>query len=214
VSAYRLGRLHVEDEHAGPLVLEGDGFAAAGEISTLLINDAVAKYLGFSDAEVRRAREMVDAYRSALSQIYSDGSWMAPSLDERTSQPRAHLAHEVGDLIGAGRMRRLKALSWRILDGYALTDHELATRLDLTSAQQAAIATAARNAEDDNQRVVKSISHVRSAPRPPAGTGRLASPQPVEDAARDAGRVSNEQLLSVLTPDQRQRFDELKREQK
>jgi hypothetical protein len=57
--------------------------------------------------------------------------------------------------------------------------------------------------EEENQRALKSISHVRQ--------GRLASPQPLEEAGRDASRVADERLLALLTPEQRERFEEMKR---
>ena len=203
MSAYRLGRITVQDEQAGKLVLEGDGYAAAGEISTLLVNPDVAAFLGMTEDEQKAARAIVDTYRRSLQQLYSSGEWKPPSLDPRARSARAELAAGVERLLGAKRTSRLKQLSWRLRGGDALVDEEVASRLQLTDAQRVAIAEAAARAEEENQRALKSISHVRQ--------GRLASPQPLEEAGRDASRVADERLLALLTPEQRERFEEMKR---
>lgn len=203
MSAYRLGRITVQDEQAGTLVLEGDGYAAAGEISTLLVNPDVVAFLGMTEDEQKAARAIVDTYRRSLQQLYSSGEWKPPSLDPRARSARAELAAGVERLLGATRTSRLQPLSWRLRGGDALVDEEVASRLQLTDAQRVAIAAAAARAEEENQRALKSISHVRQ--------GRLTSPQPLEEAGRDASRVADERLLALLTPEQREQFEEMKR---
>jgi hypothetical protein len=203
MSAYRLGSITVQDKQAGTLVLEGDGYAAAGEINTLLVNPGVAAFLGMSQDEQNAARALVDTYRRALQQLYSTGEWKPPSLDPGARSARAELAAGVERLFGPERAARLKQLSWRLRGGDALLDEEVASRLQLTDAERAAIAEAATRAEEENQRALKSISHVRQ--------GRLASPQPLEESGRDASRVADERLLVLLTPEQRERFEEMKR---
>ena len=69
MSSYRLGTI-IQDEEAGELVLDGDGFAAAGELSTLLVSPAVGRYLGLSESEAEAARPIVDEYRAALRALY------------------------------------------------------------------------------------------------------------------------------------------------
>lgn len=209
MSGYRLGQIHIEDAHAGALDLEGDGFAAAGETVTLLPNAAVARYLGLSDEEARQAREIVASYRSALTRLYSaSNSWVPPTLDERARSAQADLATAVAALLGAERTARLNALSWRVRDGFALVDAEVATRLGLTAAQRSAIAAAAADEEQNNQRVLRNQPGGR--PRSD-GRGRPTSHQPIEDAGRDFVRRGSERILSLLTPEQRQRFDAMKR---
>jgi hypothetical protein len=198
--AYRLGTLRFDDEQAGPLELEGDGFAAAGEISTLVANPSVSRFLGLSDDELRRARELVEGYRQKLQQLYQDGQGTPPPLDPRAAQAQRELAAQVDRLFGPERAAALRRLSWRIRDGFALLDADVASALALTPAQRATIAEAARRAEEDNQRILDTISHVR-----------LKGHQPIEDAGRDAVSTSSDRLKAVLTPEQLTRFERMKR---
>jgi hypothetical protein len=198
--AYRLGTLNFHDEQAGSLVLEGDGFAAAGEIGTLVANPGVAKYLGLSESDERRARELVDAYRQALQNIGQSGRWTPPSLDERAAPARTELAAQVAQLLGPERDAALRRLSWRVRDGFALVDDDVASALELTPEQRAAVADAARKAEQDNQAVLRTVT-----PR------RLATHQPIEAAGREATSASSGRLRAILTPEQQSRFERMKR---
>jgi hypothetical protein len=204
MSSFRLGTITIQDDAAGELVLDGDGFAAAGELSSLLASQAVARYLGLSDPEAAAARTIADEYRAALGAVYGKGEWKPPSLDPRTRAVHDHLASRAGQLLGAERLARLKRLSWRILDGTALIDDEVAALLQLTPAQRGALAAAAEEAEQDNQRTSRAASHVRQS--------RLASQQPLVDAWRAAARDTDERLRAVLTPQQRESFARIKRE--
>jgi hypothetical protein len=65
------------------------------------------------------------------------------------------------------------------------------------------VARELQESEADNARILRSVSGARDA--------RLASPQPLESAGQDAVRASSERMLSVLTPEQRDRFDGLRR---
>ena len=172
-------------------------------MSTLLVSPAVARYLGLSESEAGAARAIVDEYRAALGAVYGDGHWKSPLLDPQARAARDRLASRAEQLLGADRFARLKRLSWRILDGTALVDDEVAALLQLTPSQRTAIAAAAQQAEDDNQRVLRSMSHVRQA--------RLASHQPIEDAGRAAAQDSDARLRALLTPQQREQFEQIKR---
>jgi len=205
MGTYRLGTITVQDEEAGALVLDGDGFAAAGEIATLLTNAAVGKYLGLSESEMKRARELVDDYRSALTKLYADGHWVPPSLDPQARTAREHFASGVERLLGPERAARLKRLSWRIRGGTALVDDDVAETLQLTPLQRTSIAEAAQQSEQENQRLLQSIGHARQ--------GRLMSHRPLEEAGQDAARAADEHLTALLTPEQRERFELMKRGQ-
>jgi hypothetical protein len=135
--------------------------------------------------------------------VYGGGHWQPPLLDPQTRAARDQLASRTEQLVGAERFARLKRLSWRILDGTALVDDEVAGLLQLTPSQRTAIAAAAQQAEDDNQRVLRSMSHVRQA--------RPASHQPIEDAGRAAAEDSDARLRALLTPQQREQFEQIKR---
>jgi hypothetical protein len=146
---------------------------------------------------------MVDEYRTALGRTYGGGDWSPPGLDPRTRADRDRLASRAEQLLGVDRFARLQELSWRILDGTALADDDVATLLQLAPAQRTAIEAAARQAEGDNQRILRSMSHVRQA--------RLASREPTEDRGRAAGQESDARLRALLTPEQRERFEQIKR---
>jgi hypothetical protein len=79
--AYRAGELRVDDPEAGELRVTGDGYAAAGEVVTLLVSPDVHLLLGMSEEEVAGASEIDRRYREALRQLYSGGQWRPPHVD-------------------------------------------------------------------------------------------------------------------------------------
>jgi len=202
MGSYRLGMITVEDEEVGTLDLEGDGFAAAGELSTLLTNFTIHRLFGLNKAEISAAGTLVDEYRAALRMVYGDGHWIPPSLDPRTSAARAQLAADAEQLLGKDRFARLQRLSWRILDGSALADDEVAGLLTLSPSQRAEILSMAALAEAENQQVLRSVSHLRQP--------RLATDRPIADAGRAAAKDSDARLRDVLTLEQRRQFDQIK----
>lgn len=203
MSPYRLDRLHVQDEEFGPLVLRGDGFAAAGELPTLLANDDVIRALGLSDDERREAGEIVATFRERLSGLYAGGQNVPASLDPRARPLKTHLEEETARRFGTDRLERLKRLSWRIRGGEALHDSDVAEALHLTPEQRTAIGEEMGRAESDAARILRGVSHVRDA--------RLSGPQSLETAGRAALRDSSERLMAVLTAEQRDAFEVLRR---
>ena len=201
MSPFRLGRITVQDEQAGSLELEGDGYAAAGEIATLLVSPGVVGFLSMTGDEQKAAGALVETYRRSVQQL-SDGHSTPPSLNPKVRPARTALADGVRRVLGQERAARLDQLSWRIRGGDALVDEEVAERLQLTDAQRAAIAETAAQLEQENQRLLSTISHVRQ--------GRLASHQPLEDPAEQARRVADERLLGLLSAEQRRLFDSMR----
>ena len=53
--AYRLGELRVDDPETGELRVKGDGYAAAGELVTLIVSPEVHRLLDMTDDEIAGA---------------------------------------------------------------------------------------------------------------------------------------------------------------
>jgi hypothetical protein len=85
--AYRFGELRLDDPEAGRLRVTGDGYAAAGELVTLIVSPEVHRLLGMSDDEVAGASEIDRRYREALRRIYSGGHWGPPHVDPAAPAP-------------------------------------------------------------------------------------------------------------------------------
>ena len=133
--AYRAGELRIDDPEAGELRVTGDGYAAAGEVVTLLVSPDVHLLLGMSGEEVAGAAEIVRRYREALRHVYASGQWRPPSVDPAAQPARDEVEREVGRLLGSERAARLRRLSWRVRGGDALLHEDLADTPRLTDQQ-------------------------------------------------------------------------------
>jgi hypothetical protein len=203
MSPYRLGTLRVQDEEFGELALQGDGYAAAGELASLLASREVTRVLALAATEQAAIDEALGAYRQSVSRLYEGGPSEPPSTDVRMPPLQADLESDVERVLGPERTARLLRLSWRVRGGEALAEPAVAAALALTPEQRVRLARELQESEADNARILRSVSGARDA--------RLASPQPLESAGQDAVRASSERMLSVLTPEQRDRFDGLRR---
>jgi hypothetical protein len=198
--AYRLGKVTVHDPEAGELALEGDGYAAAGEAVTLLASPDVQRFLRMSDAEVDEGANVVARYRSAVEQRAQHDSWTPSQVDPPTRAAGERVWADLETLLGPERTASLKRLSWRVRDGDALLDDDVAAALHLTPAQREAIATMAAGNEADHQRVLADIRSVR-----------LRDHRELEARGRQADQAGHERLLATLTPEQRAAFEALKK---
>jgi hypothetical protein len=202
--AYRAGELRIDDPEAGELRLMGDGYAAAGEVVTLLVSPDVHLLLGMSGEEVARAAQIERRYREALRQVYSAGEWHPPHVDPAAQPARDEVEREVGRLLGSERAARLRRLSWRVRGGDALLDEDLADTLRLTDEQRRRVAAVAEENEAEYARVLAEHSAVRDR-----GAGRSSDSSELLGRARDADVAGSARLLAVLTPAQRERFARL-----
>src|SRR3712207_1178263 len=159
--AYRAGELRIDDPEAGALRVTGDGYAAAGEVVTLLVSPDVHLLLGMSGEEVARAAEIERRYREALRQLYSGAEWRPPHVDPAALPARQEVEREVERLLGGERAARLRRLSWRVRGGDALLDEDVADVLRLTGEQRRLVATVAEQNEAEYTRVLAESSAVR-----------------------------------------------------
>jgi hypothetical protein len=202
--AYRAGELRIDDPSAGELRVTGDGYAAAGEVVTLLVSPDVHLLLGMSGEEVARAAEIERRYRETLRQLYSGGEWRPPHVDPAALPARREVEREVGRLLGEQRAARLRRLSWRVRGGDALLDDEVAGVLGLTADQRRLLATGAEENEREYARVLAEAGAVRSR-----GAGRSGDPSGLHGRARAADEAGSARLLALLTAEQRARFARL-----
>ncbi len=204
--AYRAGELRIDDPEAGELRVTGDGYAAAGEVVTLLVSPDVHLLLGMSGEEVARAAQIERRYRETLRQLYSGGEWRPPHIDPAALPARRAVGREVEGLLGEHRAARLHRLSWRVRGGDALLDDEVADDLGLTEEQRRRLATVAEENEAGYARVLAEYSAVRGR-----GAGRSSDSSGLLGRARDADVAGSARLLALLTPEQRERFARLQR---
>ncbi len=199
--AYRAGALRIDDPEAGELRVAGDGYAAAGEVVTLLVSPDVHLLLGMSEEEVTRAAEIERRYREALRQLYAGGEWRPPHVDPAARSARQEVEREVGRLLGGERAARLRRLSRRIRGGDALLDEDEADVLHLTGEQRRLLATGAEENEREYARVLAEAGAVRGR-----GVQRSGDPSGLQGRARDADDAGSARLLELLNPEQRERF--------
>ncbi|WP_448608635.1 hypothetical protein [Geodermatophilus sp. URMC 60] len=199
--AYRAGELRIDDPEAGELRVAGDGYAAAGEVVTLLVSPAVHLLLGMSEEEVTRAAQIERRYREALRQLHAGGEWRPPHVDPAARSARQEVEREVGRLLGGERAARLRRLSWRVRGGDALLDEDVADVLHLTGEQRRLLATVAEENEREYTRVLAEVGAVRGR-----GGQRSGDSSGLRGRARDADDAGSARLLELLTPEQRERF--------
>ncbi len=202
--AHRAGELRIDDPEAGELRVTGDGYAAAGEVVTLVVSPDVQRLLGMSEDEVAGAAEIDRRYREALRQVYSGGGWRPPHVDPAALPARREAERGVGRLLGEERAARLRRLSWRVRGGDALLDEDVADALRLTPEQRRLVATVAEENEEGYTRVLADLSAVRGR-----GTARSSDSAGLEGRAAAADAAGSARLLALLTPEQRERFTRL-----
>jgi hypothetical protein len=203
--AYRSGELRLDDPEAGRLQVTGDGYAAAGELVTLIVSPDVQRFLGMSDDEVARASEIDRRYREDLRRTYASSAWRPTHVDPAALPARQEVAREVERLLGAERTARLHRLSWRVRGGDALLDEDVAGVLRLTEEQRRQAATVAEENEREYTRVLAESSAVRGR-----AARRTGDPARFADRVADADEAGSARLLSLLTSEQQEQFTRLR----
>jgi hypothetical protein len=203
--AYRSGELRLDDPEAGRLRVTGDGYAAAGDLVTLIVSPDVQRFLGMSDDEVARASEIDRRYREALRRTYASHPWQPTHVDPAALPARQEVEREVERLLGAERTARLHRLSWRVRGGDALLDEDVAGVLNITEEQRRQMVTVAQENEREYARVLAESSAVRgrAAQRTGDSTG-------FADRVADADEAGSARLLALLTPGQQAQFTRLR----
>jgi hypothetical protein len=199
--AYRAGELRVDDPEAGPLRVSGDGYAAAGELVTLVVSPDVQRFLGMSDGEVAEASEIDRRYRRALRDVYASGAWRPPHVDPAARPAQREAQRAVEALLGDERTERLRRLSRRIRGGDALLDPDVADALRLTASQRDRLAEVTEENERDYTRVLAEAGAVRSR-----GADRLGNRSVLRERAARADAAGSARLLALLTTEQRERL--------
>jgi hypothetical protein len=194
---FRRGTRHFVDPLAGPLELEGDGFAAAGELVTLVVAPQVQRFLGMTADETAAAHRASSDYREALSALNarSDPASVDP---QDTGRVARQASDDLRAVLGRDRFQRLRELSWRVLEGDALLDDDVAAQLELTPKQRADLAAMAEINAREAAVAFREFSRARFA-----NVDQLHERAAVEDATR------SRRLLDLLSPAQRRRFEQL-----
>lgn len=197
---YRLGRLHIDDPDLGRLEIEGDGFAAAGEPVTLVVEPTVQEHLQMLEEERAVALGIVRAYRQAVSAEYASGDWVPPHRHPGVRRARQEAEARLDEMLGPERASRLQRLSWRLRGADALLDDDLASVLRLSDEQREALMVTMDAREAGKTEIFEAIRGVR-----------LATAEPLEELGRRYELSTSELLLAVLKPRQREEFDRITR---
>jgi len=194
---FREGALPVDDPECGRIVVEGDGYAAAGELVTLVVVAEVLRCLGLMPDQVSELARVVADYRAALSRLARNGE---EAGDQAVARVRADSEREIERIVGPAVTARLRRLSWRIRNGDALLDPDVSASLELAPETQQALVAA----RQENRRIAgaanREISRARFVTQGVYGEHALTTHQ-----------GADERLLALLTSDQRAAFERLKR---
>jgi hypothetical protein len=192
---FRRGRLPVDDPEFGRFEVEGDGFSAAGELSSLVVVPEVQSPLGLSPDQRQQLVDTVADYRQALSAAYEQSGLV--SRDSATSARHEAEVHIVR-ILGEAAAARLKRLSWRILNADALFDAEVADALALLPATRQGLIAARAERDRRARDVERNISGAR-----------FTTHEAYADQLLATLRLADETILSVLAPEERRAFDAL-----
>jgi hypothetical protein len=202
--AFRAGELRVDDPEAGPLRVSGDGYAAAGELVTLVVSPDVQRFLGMTDDEVAEVSEIDRRYRRTLRDVYAAGAWRPPHVDPAARPAQQEVERAVEGLLGTERTERLRRVSRRIRGGDALLDPDVADAVRLTVRQRERLAQAAEENEREYTRVLSGTGAVRTR-----GADRLGDPSVLREQAARAHAAGSSRLQELLTAEQRERLADL-----
>jgi hypothetical protein len=197
--AYRLGRLRVHDPEIGPLELQGDGYAAAGELVTLVAEPGVQRWLGMTADEAREAVQVVDAYRQEVSAAYASGEWLPPHRHAGAGQARAKAEARIATLLGDDRARRLARVSRRLRGADSLLDEDVAAAIGLSAAQRQALLAAMDENEAARAQLFRELRPLR-----------LESPADLEERGKRDEESGAERLFALITAPQREAFERLR----
>jgi hypothetical protein len=183
---FRLGRLDVNDPEFGRLEMEGDGYAAAGELVTISILPTVQRQLGLTADQSASIADTVRQYRDRMSR------------GDAVASARTEAERRISATVGHDPATRLKRLSWRIRGADALLDEEVADALALGAETRTALAQAR---EDRAAR--------RTAANRAFSGARFATADAFQARATEAAAVDDDMLLNVLSADQLAAFERL-----
>jgi hypothetical protein len=197
---FRLGRLTVDDPEFGRLEVEGDGFSAAGELPTLVTILAVQRQTGVTAEQSDRIARIIREYRDAVSVLFAQERSHPRSREAGMEQLRADTANRLEEVLGQPIANRLKRVSWRIRNADALFDRDLAAAIGLTPAQLEQLA-----------RIRRANTLEASAATREVNRARFKAPTAFAQRAAGAQGSGDERLLAILTPEQLDAFERLKR---
>ncbi|WP_437191765.1 hypothetical protein [Planctomicrobium sp. SH527] len=181
----------------------GGGFGGGQTKYNLLGNSAVQEELAITPEQKEKAQKLLSDFREALRGSGGQEDFaalrdlpaeerrekmaeFAKKREETTSKAIAEFKPKFAEVLDEVQLQRLQQIYWQSQGANALRDAELAETLKLSAEQKEKIATASRG----------------------AGFGRNrqeGGPSPAEAAAK-----RNEEILSVLTAEQKAEFEKLK----
>jgi serine/threonine protein kinase len=170
-------------------IYRGFGRMRDGGRFHLLTLESVQHELKLTAEQVRQVALLAGQRREAVrgARELSPDRWHA-RFDELAAQEKTLI-----DALPPEQARRLQQIAWQQRGTRALGDSEVAEALGLTAAQRERV----RTIQDEARRAMRALGHPRNAHR--------NRPRSLEDAWKG----TREQLLAILTPEQKAKWKEM-----
>ena len=176
---------------------EGDGYAGPGELVTIFHDseraDSLIMELGITRNQWEHAAQLAESFRQELQGRHSHND-VDPEGDERI---RSKYNEAIMALFDPTQIQKLKRISLREKGVAALTESDVAERLQLSPAQRDKIHEACRRADAELQDALNKLPRLTEE-----GLQRLR---------KQFQERKTSAVLALLTPEQRHRWEELVR---
>lgn len=181
----------------------GDGYAEAYEVPTLIRLPIVYDELNVSDETRKQLQQISTQYRAEVRDVFEEMPDEHAEVQAKVNEFKERVWDRVRETLTVTQFQRLKQLSWQVAGGLALYDPEVSDAIELTEAQLEELTAI--------EKTLKPTTHVE-VPGNRKTRGRRAqraSKEFLEAQYRKAKAERDARLLAILTPGQKQRFDEL-----
>jgi len=155
---------------AGPAFAQGRGFGmmGGGGISMLIGNESVQKELKLDDSQVTKAKELADKNREKMTAARQDLQGLEQAerrtkMQELTREWNASTLKAIGEFLKPEQIARLQQVSYQAQGANALSDPEVAKKLNLTDAQKSDIQTIVTDSMAEMREIFSSLQDDREA---------------------------------------------------
>jgi serine/threonine protein kinase len=175
-------------------------------LTSLLRSQDVQKHLNFTEDQTKKAYKLAERLGQTFWKSFNSFRQLSPQERQKQFQEMTQTARKaLAALLTSDQVKRLVQISLQQRGTQALSDPEVARALGLT---------------DEQKRKIRTIQNeaCKAMPGPPWGGGRpppkgRGGKKPFDQRKPpDPWKVTTERVLSVLTPEQRALWDEMKGE--
>jgi Spy/CpxP family protein refolding chaperone len=178
------------------------GGAFGADVSFLIASEPVQKELELTDDQKTKVQDLQQKLRDEGMDFFQSLQGLSQDEIQKKMQDRAkENRKKVADILVAPQMERLDEISIQLAGAGALTRPEVAEKLGLTEDQKKKLSDVAEKIQ------AKRMDLFQSFGGPPADDQERQDRQKKTQALTDE---QNEQSLTVLTADQKDKFEKLK----